>query len=159
MSRERRRKAGLDNVDSVKGRNRRTCKKLANVAVLERAPHINEELMVVFVKEGRCQHFYGMNKTGSCITVVVDWLWWVRGLQWFTLPKWRTSGVYICQFVQSLHTKGTQHSRTIIIKVFLSRLQRVGARVESFGDSQVDVTRLCGGVRRWDVELVDDGDK
>jgi hypothetical protein len=39
--------------------------------VLERAPHINEELMAVFVKEGRCQHFYGMNKTGSCIIVVV----------------------------------------------------------------------------------------
>lgn len=60
----------MDSVDSVNGRNRRTCKKLDNlkevrmgptfskedthVAVLERAPHKNEELMVVFAKEVRC---------------------------------------------------------------------------------------------------------
>jgi len=31
MRRERRRKAGLDNVDSVNGRNKRTCKKLDNL--------------------------------------------------------------------------------------------------------------------------------
>jgi hypothetical protein len=54
-SRDRRRKAGLDNVDSVNGRNKRTCKKLDNVAVLERAPQKNEEVMVVFAKGVQCQ--------------------------------------------------------------------------------------------------------
>jgi len=72
ISRDRRRKAGLDNVDSVNGRNKRTCKKLDNlalgsqmgvvgceedthVAVLERAPQKNEEVMVVFAKEVQYQ--------------------------------------------------------------------------------------------------------
>jgi len=51
MSRERRRKAGLDSVDSVNGRNKRTCKKLDSVAVVESAPQMNEELMVVFTRD------------------------------------------------------------------------------------------------------------
>jgi hypothetical protein len=46
MSKERRRKAGLDSVDSVNGRNRRTCKKLDRVAVLDRALQKKEELIV-----------------------------------------------------------------------------------------------------------------
>jgi hypothetical protein len=46
MSKERRRKAGLDNVDSVNGKNRRTCKKLDRVAVLDRALQKIEELIV-----------------------------------------------------------------------------------------------------------------
>ena len=71
MSRDRRRNAGLDNVDSVNGRNKRTCKKLDNlafgsqmgppgsevetyVAVLERAPQKNEEVMVEIAKEVEC---------------------------------------------------------------------------------------------------------
>jgi hypothetical protein len=74
MSRERRRNAGLDNVDNVNGRNKRTCRKLdslctrksrrdqllrdedTHVAMVEKAPHRNEELMVVSAKEVRCQY-------------------------------------------------------------------------------------------------------
>ena len=71
MSRERRRNAGLDKVDSVNGRNKRTCKKLdslcnwdvrtglllsedTHVAVVESAPQMNEELMEVFARDETC---------------------------------------------------------------------------------------------------------
>ena len=68
----------MDSVDSVNGRNKRTCRKLdslctgksgrdrllgedTHVAVVEKAPHMNEEeLMLVFVKVVRWQHLCEM---------------------------------------------------------------------------------------------------
>jgi hypothetical protein len=61
----------LDKVDSVNGRNKRTCKKLdslcnwdvrtglllsedTHVAVVESAPQMNEELMEVFARDETC---------------------------------------------------------------------------------------------------------
>lgn len=83
ISRDRRRNAGLGNVDSVNGRNKRTCKKLDSVAVLERAPQKNEEVMIVLKKVVQCQQM---------VYPSVHGLGWVRA----TLHAWRLTTMAKC---------------------------------------------------------------